>query len=63
MTTKITVDANHGVPVQVVQVHRPNHGPVVRTETIVDPNQSAEFYVHSFNDLEIHEIQPDPNST
>ena len=56
MTTRITVEANHGWPVRVSSTD-----PVTGRkwpERIVPPAAKETFYVHSNADLHIHEIQP-----
>ena len=58
MTTRITVEANHGWPVRVdfieLETGRANH----QRQVIVPPAAKEEFYVHSGVDLRIHEVQP-----
>lgn len=53
MTTRVTIYAGHGWPVDVTPVG-PGAGPKRR----VDPGVTAEFCVHSGQDLLIHEVQP-----
>lgn len=53
MTTKVTVSANHGWPVDVTPLPL-GVGPV----TQVPAGESRDFYVHSQQDLLIHEVQP-----
>jgi hypothetical protein len=57
MTTRVTVEANHGWPVKV-QFVNPKTGNPVGPERIVPPAAKEEFYIHSTADLHIHEIQP-----
>lgn len=60
MTTKVTVEANHGWPVRVTPKHinvGPGGAPAARVE-IVPAGEARTFYVHSNLDLEIHEVQP-----
>ena len=57
MTTKVTVEANHGWPVKVTGVRvgtmdDANYG------GIVPKNEKRDFYCHSGMDLIVHEIQP-----
>lgn len=57
MTTTVIVQANHGWPVDVTP-KRPDGaeaGPTVR----VAANSEKTFYVHSSQDLLIHEVQPE----
>ena len=57
MTTRVTVEANHGWPVKV-QFINPKTGNTVGPERIVPPAAKEEFYIHSTMDLAIHEVQP-----
>ena len=57
MTTRVTVEANHGWPVKV-QFVNPKTGNPVGPERIVPPAAKEEFYIHSTMDLRIHEVQP-----
>lgn len=52
MTTKVTVEANHGWPVDVT------NGDDGR-KTRVPAGAKQDFYVYSGRDLLIHEVQPD----
>lgn len=56
MTTKVTVSANHGWPVDVTPQSIDNAA--VATKTRVPAGEVREFYVHSRQDLLIHEVQP-----
>lgn len=56
MTTKVTVEANHGWPVDVTS-KTPNGEFLSKTR--VPANEKRDFYVHSSQDLEIHEVQPE----
>lgn len=56
MTTKVTVDAHAGWPVDVT----PMRGGVAVSQTErVPANETRDFYVHSTQDLHIREVQPD----
>lgn len=55
MTTTITVQANHGWPVDVTVVD-PNGDEGATTR--VPANVNRDFVVHSTQDLYIHEVQP-----
>lgn len=59
MTTKVTVEANHGWDVQVIQKSCYNYGKIDTSETIVKAGETQIFHVHSGNDIEVHEIQPE----
>lgn len=61
MTTRVTVEANHGWPVKV-QFVNPKTGGAVGPERIVPPAAKEEFYIHSTMDLRIHEVQPGEGS-
>lgn len=57
MTTKVTVEANHGWPVKVTGVkvgtmEDANYGGTVPKD------EKRDFYCHSGMDLIVHEIQP-----
>lgn len=54
MTTKVTVSANHGWPVRVILIGKDGN----EMKSVVAPNETKDFYVHSTCDLHIHEIQP-----
>jgi len=56
VTTTVIVKANHGWPV-LVSAKDPKTGAVGVVER-VDPNTERTFYVHSSQDLVIHEVQP-----
>jgi hypothetical protein len=57
MTTTVKVAANHGWPVDVTPVN-PVTGEL-GTVHRVEKNRENTFYVHSGQDLLIHEVQPD----
>ena len=63
MTTKVTIEANHGWPVKVSRIDTSGENEIVRNETIVSPGQICEFAVWDSQDLRIHEIQPDEEIT
>lgn len=56
MTTKVTVAANHGWPVEVTAIH-PKDGTKTPAPTVA-PGEQRDFYVHDGCDLHIHEVQP-----
>lgn len=56
MTTKITVSANHGWPVDVTSILRSDPENIQTTR--VPAGQEQIFYIHSNLDLRIHEVQP-----
>ena len=58
MTTKVTVEANHGWPVKVIPVN-PKTGEWYGNVREVPAGAIETFYIHSDQDLIIHEIQPD----
>lgn len=57
MTTSVIIQANHGWPVRVRNLH-----PITRQsaypDTIVPAGEERTVYIHSDLDIEIHEIQP-----
>ena len=55
MTTKVTVHANHGWPVDVI--HLPLIDGATGFASRVPPGETREFIVHSGQDLRIHEVQ------
>jgi hypothetical protein len=55
MTTKITVDAHAGWPVQVTRINADG----TTSEDIVQPGETRDVYIHSTLDLRVHEVQPD----
>jgi hypothetical protein len=60
MTTKVTVEANHGWPVKVDGLQPGSNETVSHSYgCIVPAGEKREFYVHSTLDLRIHEVQPD----
>lgn len=56
MTTKVTVSANHGWPVDVT--HLSIDGAFIDRKSRVPAGETADFFVHSGQDLLIHEVQP-----
>ena len=56
MTTKVTVFANHGWPVQVTPVWL-DTGKKLQTVHGA-PNEQRDFYIFAGQDLLIHEVQP-----
>lgn len=56
MTTRITVHAGHGWPVDVTPVSV--GGSAVAGPSRVPPGETREFIVHAGQDLMIHEVQP-----
>jgi len=56
MTTKVTVDAHAGWPVDVTPMRG---GIVVAPTERLAANETRDFYVHSTQDLHIHEVQVD----
>lgn len=60
MTTKVTVEANHGWPVRVIAIDPRTNEPIgAGTGSVVPADGAMTFYVHSRQDLRVHEIQPD----
>lgn len=57
MTTEVIVKANHGWPVLVTPIAI--GGGYVAPESTVEPGAERSFFVHSSQDLLIHEVQPD----
>lgn len=53
MTTKVTIDAHAGWPVEVLQIGAAAHAPA----QVVHPGEVKDFHVHSGCDLLIREIQ------
>jgi hypothetical protein len=51
MTTKVTVDAHAGWPVQVEQRKGEPGTPDVFVTEIVEPNTTKDFYIHSGMDI------------
>lgn len=58
MTTKVTVSENRGWPVEVVPVSPKDIEEIVGQVLRVPAGETRDFYVHSGQDLLIHEIQP-----
>lgn len=60
MTTKITVHALHGWPVDVMHLHPETNAAAAQPATTrVPAGETMDFYIHSTLDLRIHEVQPD----
>lgn len=57
MTTRVTVDAHAGWPVQVVGIYGESHmSKEIRTD-VVQPNTIKDFYIHSgFRIISIEEL-------
>lgn len=61
MTTKVTVEANHGWAVDVFAHDKPADTEGNTTATLlarVPAGAKQDFYVHSTRDLFIHEVHP-----
>ena len=59
MTTKVTVEANHGWPVKVEGLKPETNEPIPHGYGYVVPaGETRTYYVHSSLDLRIHEVQP-----
>jgi hypothetical protein len=58
MTTKVTIEANHGWPVKVIQIDDATGNWLDHGVTIVAAGEKRDFYVNSTVDLLIHEVQP-----
>lgn len=59
MTTKVTVDAHAGWPVEVRLVQLDAEGAPSREDIdVVAPNTVREFYVHSHLELHVKELPP-----
>lgn len=60
MTTTVTVRADSGFPVKVIQISVDNDGHPVSTNshphTVVLPGHNSVFYVHSHQELIIKEL-------
>ncbi|NEI70973.1 hypothetical protein GR212_15420 [Rhizobium lusitanum] len=56
MTTTVIVQANHGWPVDVTVIDTATNE--ARTTARVPKDHEVPFYVHSGQDLLIHEVQP-----
>lgn len=61
MTTKVTVSANHGWPVDVTTIPDTEGG--TSTCIRVPAGETRDFYVWKGQDLRIHEVQPDEIAT
>lgn len=57
MTTKVTVSANHGWPVDVTRL-TPDDGDRIGDTERVPAGETRDFYVWDGQDLLIHEVQP-----
>lgn len=65
MTTKVTVDAHAGWPVEVTTVDRvkivgEESDRVQEEKTTVPPHTTRDFYVHSTRELHIKELPNQP---
>lgn len=56
MTTKVTVDAHAGWPVEVTTVDLASDGATVENKVTVPPNTTQNFYIHSTRELHIKEM-------
>lgn len=57
MTTKVTVDAHAGWPVEVTQIALGEDGePKAEDKQVVAPNTKQDFHVHSHRELRIKEL-------
>ncbi len=57
MTTKVTVDAHAGWPVEVTRVQLDAEGkPAGESVYVVPPNTIRDFYVHSHLELRVKEL-------
>lgn len=61
MTTKVTVDAHAGWPVEVTTVDRvrvlgEDADRVTESKTVVAPHTTQDFYVHSHRELHVKEL-------
>lgn len=59
MTTKVTVDAHAGWPVEVSQIQTDGNGnassePIV---SVVMPNTTVDFYIHSHMEIKLRELK------
>lgn len=63
MTTKVTVEANHGWPVQIDGIDPKTGEKVPWNHPRVPAGETMTVYVHSSMDLRIHEVQPDELTT
>lgn len=59
MTTKVTVEAHAGWPVQIDGINPKTGEKANWHHPRVEPGQTMTVYVHSTMDLRIHEVQPD----
>ncbi len=65
MTTKVTVDAHAGWPVEVTTVDRvqivgEESERVTESKTTVPPHTTQDFYVHSHRELHVKEMPNTP---
>ena len=64
MTTKVTVDAHAGWPVEVTTLDwaevpgREGLLSATKHKAVVAPHTTQDFYVHSHRTLEVREVQP-----
>ena len=62
MTTKVTVDAHAGWPVEVVAIDLNENGTRLENPAqIVAPNTVQDFYVHSHRELRVREMRRAPS--
>ena len=57
MTTKVTVDAHAGWPVRVTKITFDSTGETGRSDEVVKPNTTQDFYVHSNMRIAVEEMQ------
>lgn len=58
MTTKVSVEAHHGWPVDVKAIS-PETGEYIDTYSVrIEAGATHAFYIHSGMDVRIHEVQP-----
>lgn len=69
MTTAVVVKAHHGWPVKITKIDPKTGEPLVQVNSvtgepythpaeIVPPNSERTVYVHSGQDILVHEVQP-----
>ena len=57
MTTKVTVDAHAGWPVEVKSMRTDG----TETVDVVNPNEVRDFYVHTGQEIHVRELVKDAN--
>lgn len=62
MTTKVTVETNHGWPVRVSAID-PKTGNAIVPDVTIPPNETRQLHLHSGLDLHFHEVQPNEIET